>query len=141
MKYPAENWKMLGKWVATARRSRGFSETLEWAEAVERSPRMLLGLERGEGVGDGTLKRIASALGVEVSMLYLILGGEADPVGGPEQDAFVASPGELTEAGVSNDELLREIRAVRRDQLELSQRVANLEQQRAQPLGGAGSPV
>lgn len=63
-KYPAENWERLGRWVYEARHQAGFSDTKVWAEAASRSSRMLLGLERGEPVGAGTLQAVADALGV-----------------------------------------------------------------------------
>lgn len=73
MKYPAENWKQLGEWVATARRVKGFVQTSAWVEAVGRTDRVLLGLERGEETGDRTLELVARALDVPIATLYTIL--------------------------------------------------------------------
>lgn len=138
MKYPAENWKKLGKWVGVARRGAGFGELADWVAAVGRTDRVLLGLERGETVGDGTLRGIAHALGADLATLYSILS--TGSVGPPGQDAgYVASPGERVASGVTDDEVLREIRAMRADMEglraevradlgALSERVAKLEQ-------------
>lgn len=75
-KYPAENWKRLGRWVYDNRVRGGYTDTKEWAEAVGRSTRQLLGLERGEPVGAGTINRVADALTLPASMLFAILAGE-----------------------------------------------------------------
>lgn len=75
-------------------------------------------------------------------------GGQ--PVGTLVEDAnYVASPGTLTVPGDTDSEVLREIRAMRESverlvnlpaQLDsLSQRVARLEQQSAEPVGGVSS--
>lgn len=49
-----------------------------------------------------------------------------EPVGAlSEDDDFVASPGERVPAGVTNDEVLRELRAMQRRIDELSERLAN----------------
>ncbi len=60
--YDDDAWLRLGRAVKRARLEAGYSDTKRWAAAVGRSSRMLLGLERGEPVGDGTLDRVAIAL-------------------------------------------------------------------------------
>lgn len=78
-------------------------------------------IENGESVHD--TKRAAA-------LQLLGLDWDGEPVGPPAQDAgYVASPGERKPAGVSDEEVLREIRAMRDDVRELSERVARIEQQ------------
>lgn len=50
-------------------------------------------------------------------------GGDPEPVGTPEQDEFVASPGARKTPGVTNDEVLRELRAMQQRIEELSRRL------------------
>jgi hypothetical protein len=97
-KYSADNWRKLGRRVNLARIKAGYSDTQEWADAVGRSSRMLLGLERGEPVGSGTIDRVAITLGWNPEEPYDVLdgvevptwgrgGGEAvTSVGGADQD-------------------------------------------------------
>lgn len=78
-KYPAAHWEALGSWVNVARHQADYADTKKWADAVGRSTRMLLGLERGEPVGAKTLEAIAEALGVTNWSLFEILDkGQAD---------------------------------------------------------------
>lgn len=79
--YSPEHWQALGGWVAGARAQAGYSDTKQWAEAVGRSTRQLLGLERGESVGPKTIEAVASTLGVAAWVLYDVLetGRSADP--------------------------------------------------------------
>lgn len=80
--YPDEHWEALGRWVLEARRRAGYADTKVWKQAVGRSERMLLGLERGERVGTGTIDAVASALNIEPGLLFGILeSGEAAPSG------------------------------------------------------------
>lgn len=69
-KYPAENWKRLGRWVYDNRVRAGYTDTKEWADEVGRSTRQLLGLERGEQVGAGTIESVARALEVDPGVLF-----------------------------------------------------------------------
>jgi hypothetical protein len=61
-KYAAPGWARAGQTVRRARERHGYSDTKEWADAVGRSSRQLLGFERGEPVGDQTIGRIESVL-------------------------------------------------------------------------------
>lgn len=79
-KYPADHWLALGQWVHDARHQAGITDTRQWEQAVGRSSRMLLGLERGETVGAGTLKGIAEALDVPLARLYRILESGSAPL-------------------------------------------------------------
>lgn len=86
----------------------------EWAAKVGRSTRVLLGLERGESQGLNTVALVASALGVDAEVLFDILSSGS--VGTDQQGAgYVAAPGVSAEQGVSNAELLAEIRRMRVD--------------------------
>jgi transcriptional regulator with XRE-family HTH domain len=82
-RYPEENWKALGEWVADARAQSGLSDTKAWATAVGRSSRMLLGLERGEPVGPKTIEAVGQALGVEPWALFGILSDPSATSTGP----------------------------------------------------------
>lgn len=62
-RYTDEAWRAFGRVVHSARIKAGFSDLKAWIEAVGRSDRMLLGLERGEPVGRGTLRNVEAALG------------------------------------------------------------------------------
>lgn len=142
----------LGLAVSRARHAAGYADTGKWADAIKRSTRVALGVERGEQAGVNTYSAIEDALGWLRGTCYRILGG-LDPdevigqgtVGGDAQDArrgtedHVNAPGETVESGITNEDLLREIvrsraefdqiRAEVRDDIEsLSQRVARLEQ-------------
>lgn len=76
-KYPAENWKALGRWIYEARMQGPDDRDMdEWAKRVGRSTRQLRGLERGEPVGAKTLELVADALGIEQWYLF---GRLADP--------------------------------------------------------------
>lgn len=72
-KYSADAWRKLGRRVYQARIRAGFTDTQQWADAVGRSTRMLLGLERGEAVGNGTLDLVAAALEWDPEQPYEIL--------------------------------------------------------------------
>lgn len=88
--YSSEQWKVLGTWVASARKQAGFSDTKRWAQVAKRSTRQLLGLERGEPVGSGTIETVGEALGVDSGELFAIL----------EAGAAAKSWGELRAAAV-----------------------------------------
>lgn len=74
-KYSTDNWRKLGRRVKQARLRAGYKDTQQWADIVGRSSRMLLGLERGEPVGDGTLDLVAAALGWTPEEPYEVLEG------------------------------------------------------------------
>jgi hypothetical protein len=56
------DWKRLGTAVQSARLRAGWDDMADWVDAVGRSSRVLLGLERGETTGAGTLRRIEELL-------------------------------------------------------------------------------
>lgn len=102
--YTADAWRQFGKVVRTERKKAGFRDTTAWAAEVGRSTRMLLGLERGEPVGDETIERVAEALGWELSWAYQLLETGSKPTvternPRPEGEIDRRSVGELTEAG------------------------------------------
>lgn len=68
-----EDWTRLGRAVHAARTEAGYGDTREWANAVGRTTRMLLGLERGEQVGGGTLDLVERTLGWPPQHAYRIL--------------------------------------------------------------------
>jgi len=72
-----------------------------------------------------TWSKVDAAAGWESGSARRVWAGE-DPVGGAKQDAdYVASPGDRKPAGVTNDEVLRELRAMQQRIEELSQRLAD----------------
>lgn len=92
--------KRLGAEVKLARKRAGYSKTIEWVEKVGRSDRILLDLERGGKVGDGTYAAVAEALGWPLDRIYAILANEpVEPAG--------SGSSELTT--VSNEELAAEV--------------------------------
>ena len=84
--YSLSAWRYLGGQVKTARKQAGYRDIKEWAEVVGRSTRVLLGLERGEKVGDDTLERIETALGWELGHCEVMLTGRPAR---PDLDAVV----------------------------------------------------
>lgn len=79
--YPRQAWERLGRTVYRARRSiPSYQHTEDWAGAVGRSSRVLLGLERGEKVGKDTLMRIEELLGWDVDETFRILEGKSGQV-------------------------------------------------------------
>lgn len=101
-KYARDDWQRLGHLVQAARLAEGW-DTQEWSEIVGRSDRVLLGLERGEPVGQRTLRLIEDALGWDAGEASRALAGHADP---PSQRARggTASPEDL-----SDEQLLAEV--------------------------------
>lgn len=71
--YEHDDWLRLGRAVYSARNSAGLRDTKVWASKVGRSTRMLLGLERGEPVGRGTLDAIEKALGWPLGRSHEVL--------------------------------------------------------------------
>lgn len=71
--YPSDHWRLLGRLVFSARTRAGYTDTQRWSEAVGRSSRMVLGLERGEAVGKGTLDRVAAVLDWHPGVPYAVL--------------------------------------------------------------------
>lgn len=61
--YERADWLRLGRAIKRARMSHPtYRNTQEWASAVGRSSRVVLGLERGEPTGDETLMRVEQLL-------------------------------------------------------------------------------
>ena len=56
------DWKRLGTAVQAARIRAGWEDMSDWVDAVGRTSRVLLGLERGETTGAVTLRRIEELL-------------------------------------------------------------------------------
>lgn len=92
--------KRLGAEVKRARKRAGYAKTIEWVEKVGRSDRILLDLERGGKVGDGTYAAVAEALDWPLDRIYAILADEPF-------EAARSGPTEL--ATVSNEELAAEV--------------------------------
>ena len=101
-RYSRSDWQRLGDAVGYARRADGFTDTQQWCEIVGRSDRMLLGLERGEPVGKGTLRLIEDALDWPAGQTTRILAGQ--PISPPEPPA----PASVREA--TDDQLIEELR-------------------------------
>lgn len=80
-----EDWTRLGRAVFAARVQAGFGDTRTWCEKTGRGKRMLLGLERGEHVGGGTLDRVERALGWPPQQGYKILASADAMHGLPNQ--------------------------------------------------------
>lgn len=72
-KYGHSAWYFLGTQIKTARKQQGMRDTKLWADKVGRSTRVLLGLERGEPVGDDTLELVELALGWPAGRCEVIL--------------------------------------------------------------------
>lgn len=89
-KYPREHWQALGDLVGKTRHQAGYTDTRAWADAVGRSSRMLLGLERGEPVGPKTIEAIAEALGMANWSLFEVLDRGRVDDWGASTDAEVA---------------------------------------------------
>jgi hypothetical protein len=56
------DWKRLGTAIQSARVRAGWEDMSDWVDAVGRTSRVLLGLERGESTGAVTLRRIEELL-------------------------------------------------------------------------------
>lgn len=140
-KYAPADWGRLGQAVAEARSEAGFSKTNDWAAAVGRSSRILLGLERGEPTGTGTLELIEDALGWPRGGAFRILTGAVGwrdlAVGGETQTSpgYVSAPGERAEGGASDSEVLRAIEQMRQDVRAMERRLS----ERLERLEGEGS--
>lgn len=92
--YDSHGWQRLGRLVRAARVKAGYGESREWSARVGRSTRMLLGLERGEPVGDATLARVAESLGWPIERIYDTLG-ETSASAKTQQEASTKTQQEL----------------------------------------------
>jgi hypothetical protein len=98
------NREELGRIVAAARLRAGYSDTRAWSEAVGRSSRQLLGLERGEQVGRKTLLLVEAALDWPAGWCERYLAGQES--GQPEEPPAEA-------VTITDDELLMKIEQLR----------------------------
>jgi hypothetical protein len=110
MSRSAEDWSRLGREVRRARKGTGFADTTKWAQAVGRSSRVVLGLERGEPTGEETLELVSLALDKDADWCRRILDRENSAVR-PELDP--ASGWKLNEIDVGDDQV--SVRLSRRD--------------------------
>lgn len=140
--YAPDDWARLGQAVFEARSESGLSKTTDWVAQVGRSSRILLGLERGEQTGSGTLERIEDALGWPRGSTHrLLAGGVTDwrdlAVGGDGHTSpgYVSAPGERVESGASDSEVLRAIEQMREDVRAMERRLS----ERLDRLEGEGS--
>lgn len=96
------------------------------------------------GIARDTWKRIEDGKGVhdtsrQAALALLGLDWWGEPVGGGDQDRdYVASPGATEVPGVTDAEVLQELRDMQRRLEELSERLANHARERAEPVGGTG---
>lgn len=123
--YGLSAWRYLGQQIKTARKQAGYRDSKEWAEKVGRSTRILLGLERGETVGDDTLERIELALEWPVGRCEALLASRphrpdldlmlSDSVGATDDASYVAHDPEPTgeDKLVTEGRLREEINRVR----------------------------
>lgn len=95
--YSADEWRRLGHMVWSERNRIGLGETTEWAAKVGRSTRVLLGLERGEAQGKGTLALVEEALGWENGSAWQVLeGGEPTKQSGQLPGITMSATGSLS---------------------------------------------
>lgn len=133
----------LGMFITRARLAAGYGDTGKWADAIGRSTRVALGVERGESAGVNTYTAIENALGWLEGTCYRILGGmdldEAIGTGSvgrdSEDDGYVAAPGERIEGGASDRAVLDAIEQMRQDVQAMEQRLS----ERLDRLEGSGS--
>lgn len=121
MSYSTAAWRHLGRRVKDARKGKGLRETTDWAVAVGRSGRTLLGLERGEPVGDETLELIEQALGWVAGEAHRILM-DASAAGGRNVGATVEAEGHVTRPG-ENDLSKKPMEQLR---LEIDERLSEM---------------
>lgn len=108
--------------MLAARLQGGYDDTALWAKAVERSSRVLLGLERGEPTGRKTLSKIETVLGWPVGWSHRILAGEV--VGPPpETGGYVTDATDRRPSQASNEDIMRMIDRARDDLEELRRMV------------------
>ena len=118
--YGYSAWLYLGSQIKTARKQAGLRNSKMWADRVGRSTRVLLGLERGERVGDDTLELVETALGWTLGRCEEILAGQphrpdldlADP---DRARGLSVVPGILDEPEPTEDEDNEVLAAVLRD--------------------------
>lgn len=81
--------------------------------------------EKALGWPSGIIRQIGFGEDVPDSLFGPAVGADA------EDASYVASPGERVEGGSRDDEVLREIRAVREEQQRMSERLARVEERLA----------
>lgn len=136
----------------TPSQQRAADAVAKWLAAHEKNPAWLVdatGADPGT-IGDflnrqrwpklGTQGKIEHALGWPAGCIRQIgNGSDPDDVGAVVHDpGYVSAPGDRANGGTAEDEVLREVRAMRGEVRELSERVARLESG-AEPMGGAES--
>lgn len=132
------DYQRLGDYITSRRIERGMDRKV-LAEDASITTRTLADIEGGKlgsrkDFSSETMEAICLSLGWKPGSWRRILEGHdpepvVETVGDPDHDAqYVASPGERVETGKADDEVLREIRAMRADVKELSERVGHLEQ-------------
>lgn len=127
--YERAAWGRLGQAVHEARTEAGLGLTADWVEEVNRSSRVLLGLERGERVGTSTLHLIEDALGWPRGGCFRILTGGVE-----WRDLAVTSQSQEVREADALGELAAVIADLRRELDETRARVLRLEG-RAKPNG------
>lgn len=106
--YSPEDWKRLGRAVKRARmRQQGYQNTQDWAAAVGRSSRIVLGLERGEPTGEETLLRIETLLGWPTDYAWQILRSAEPPE--PVNTSPAASDGRVDLTAVPIEDIFAEL--------------------------------
>lgn len=146
-------YQRLGDYVVSARLARGMDRGILASEAGI-TLRTLGDIEGGvlgsrKSFSSETMEAISLCIGWKPGTWRTVLaGGEpellVEGVGTPDDAAdYVADPGAAVEAGVSDIDVLQEIRAMRRDFERLwrhvSERLEEPEQQGPEPVGGTGS--
>lgn len=104
--------------------------------AAKVSPATLDKFFTGESVRDDKLQALIDTFWPDADGDWRVV--LADSVGGSPEDAYVAAPGATTETGVTNEQLLAEIRLVRSEYRDISERVARLEKQGSKSVGRTG---
>lgn len=88
MRYTRDQWKRLGDAVHIARmKNPEWRDIIEWARAVDRSTRVVYGLERGEPVGMETVTRIERLLRWPPDYTISLLTDPKTPSVPPKHDA------------------------------------------------------
>lgn len=142
----ADDWTRLGQEVKDARKRAGYRDMAKWATTVGRSTRMLLGLERGEPVGENTLELIEDVLQRPRGWASDVLSGKATVRPETETPSFVAKATDqslIRSRGSDEQGLWEEMARVRAEMDRLASEVAGVKddvraiRQAVAPDGGA----